>query len=382
MNISSEIIVDFRKYLHSYPELSGKEYKTIEAIISFISKYSNNIKNYVVYNKFGENSLSILFDSGNKGKNIIIRTDIDALPIDENIDVSYSSKNKDISHKCGHDGHTAILAGLAVEIIKNPINCGKVLLLFQSAEETGEGAKKVLSDIRFKEYKPDYIFGFHNLPLKPINKLYFKYNTFALASTGFIIKLNGKTSHAAEPEKGINPALAISEIIKTIDKLKRNENSDKCSLITFVHINMGEKSFGTSAGYGEIMLTIRSNTDKNLNSILNKIKLKTAEICKKKSLDFDFELTDTFPSTINHPKAVEKLIETANLSNQQYELLENPFRWSEDFGYYLQKYKGAYFGIGAGEDCQPLHSSNYDFPDIIIDNSIKFLKQLIEVFQK
>ncbi len=280
MKKNSENIIALRKYLHSYPELSGKENKSLEVIHKFISKYSKSNPNLIFYQKFGENSLAVMFDSGKMGNNIIIRADIDAIPIYENCDLSYASKNIDVAHKCGHDGHSAILVGLALEIISNPITYGKVLLIFQSAEETGVGAKKVLSDVRFKKFKPDYNYGFHNLPGKPKNKLFFKYNTFALASTGIVIKLIGKTSHAAEPENGVNPAFAISELINFIDKLKEFKNLNSNSIITIIHISLGEKSFGTSAGYGEILLTIRSNADKGLNIILNKINKKLVIICK------------------------------------------------------------------------------------------------------
>jgi len=368
---------EFRKFLHSHPELSGNENNTKDAVLRFISEFSKGKPIFSIYKNIGENSLALIIDSNNSGKNVVIRADLDALPIDENIFSPYSSTIKGVSHKCGHDGHTAILTGLALELSENLINIGKVMLLFQSAEETGEGAEKVLEDKVFIDFNPDFIFGFHNLPEKPLNKLYFKYDTFAMASTGLIIKLIGKSSHAAEPEKGINPAVAISELIKGIDKIKNNNTINDFALITFIHINLGEKSFGTSAGSANLMLTLRANTDEYLEKILKKINSITTSICKKNNLGFELELTETFPSTVNNHLAVEMLINNADNNMFDYEILDSPFRWSEDFGHYLKNIPGAYFGIGAGENCPPLHSPDYDFPDEIIDNSVKYLKTLV-----
>jgi len=132
---------------------------------------------------------------------------IDALPIQEaNTGITYYSQNKGVAHLCGHDGHTAILLALAKRLSENKPETGCIVLLFQPAEETGQGAKAVLEDKNFQKIEPDYVIGFHNLPGLKKGMVFFRENTFAAASRGIIIRFQGKTAHAAEPEKGItNP---------------------------------------------------------------------------------------------------------------------------------------------------------------------------------
>ena len=129
---------ELRQYLHKHPELSSMEFKTSELIEQFVTKHkpSDAVK-------LGETGLAFVYDSKNPGKTTMIRADIDALPIQEENTVEYKSVVPGVAHLCGHDGHMTIVAGLAEELSKNPPKKGKVVLLFQPAEETGEGAFNV-----------------------------------------------------------------------------------------------------------------------------------------------------------------------------------------------------------------------------------------------
>jgi len=143
MNFPHDLLeqeISFRKDLHQMPELSGREYKTTAKIKEFISL--NQPDNIITFP--GINGLAAVFNSAENGKTVLLRADIDAMPMAETNTFSYKSIQCGISHKCGHDGHTAILAGLSRLIHLNPLKKGKVVLLFQPAEETGIGAKQIL----------------------------------------------------------------------------------------------------------------------------------------------------------------------------------------------------------------------------------------------
>ncbi|MBK7291613.1 MAG: M20/M25/M40 family metallo-hydrolase [Chitinophagaceae bacterium] len=155
----SNELIQLRHWLHAYPELSGVETKTAEHVAAFIGKLHPD----KIVTNIGGNGVLVLFDSNKPGKTILFRSELDALPIQEINKFAYRSVTDGISHKCGHDGHTTILCGLAEKLSAEKPLTGKVYLLFQPAEETGEGAKLVVEDSQF-DIKPDYIFAFHNLP--------------------------------------------------------------------------------------------------------------------------------------------------------------------------------------------------------------------------
>ena len=150
-----------RQKLHENAELSGNEIVTAELIYRWLSKLGCS----EIIENIGGKSLIAVFDSGKPGKNVILRAELDALPIQEVNKLSYKSVNDGVSHKCGHDGHMVILLAVAewLNANLNRLN-GKVYLLFQAAEETAAGARAVLADSRFRALEPDYIFALHNLP--------------------------------------------------------------------------------------------------------------------------------------------------------------------------------------------------------------------------
>ena len=159
------IIKNLRKELHQYPEVSGKEVNTAKRIKAFIEKHHPT----EIIENIGGNGLAVVYEFGKQGKTIVIRCELDALPIEEKNDFEHRSTIKGVSHKCGHDGHMAIVAGLIFWLKEQLFTKGKVVLLFQPAEETGQGAYKVLQDKRFQELKADYVFALHNIPKEPLH---------------------------------------------------------------------------------------------------------------------------------------------------------------------------------------------------------------------
>jgi amidohydrolase len=155
-----EELIQLRHKLHKYPEVSGNEKETANCVLLFLSKYPPH---ELVTTLGGEGILAI-YKGKNVGKSILFRCELDALPIQEMNSFNYKSVYEGVSHKCGHDGHMAILCGLGKKLYENPIEKGTVMLLFQPSEEDGKGAKRVLHDSKFKEIKPDFAFALHNLP--------------------------------------------------------------------------------------------------------------------------------------------------------------------------------------------------------------------------
>lgn len=366
-NFPVEEIIKLRRELHRNAELSLDEHKTKNLIIDFLKVHAVSSKIIDI----AGTGVAAVFDSGHPGMTLMFRADTDALPIDDDPSLPYASCNNSVSHKCGHDGHSTILCGFASVLQKEPPSSGKIILLFQPAEETGQGALHVLNDAAFKNLEPDFIFALHNLPGFEKNAIIIKKEQFASASKGMIIKLKGRSCHAAYPEQGVNPAFAFAEIIQSIANIPEySESYDNFILTTIVYAILGEPAFGTAAGHAEIRATLRSYDNHNMQRLVHECSLIVNDKAKEYGLEYAIEWNDEFDETYNHLEAVGIIEKAANNSALKIIHLPFPFRWSEDFGKFTAKYKGAMFGLGTGKEHPALHSQGYNFPDEIIETGI------------
>jgi len=360
-------IIKLRHRLHQNPEVSNNEFETSERITNFIQKFMPD--EIISLSKTGK---AFVFKGKKEGKTLMFRAELDALPISENNNIDYVSKNKGVAHLCGHDGHMAIIAGLAYKISQKRPEKGKVVLLFQPAEEVEQGAKDVIKDPNFKKIEPDYIFALHNIPDVKKHKILIKKGNIAAASQGMTVKFFGKTSHAAEPENGISPANAISKIIKELHELISDKKQfNDLTLLTIIHIQLGEISFGTSPGYAEICITLRSFENKDMKLLISKAEKIIIDTAKDEKLKYEISYSEVFPAIVNNDECFNLITQSAYENNLQIKNIEKPFKWSEDFSYYTEKYKGGFFGLGSGINQPALHNPNYNFPDEIIKTGIK-----------
>lgn len=372
-------LVELRHHLHSIAEVSGEEDNTASFIADALQSYNPD----KIVTGIGVNGIIARFGKKESSPIILIRCELDALPIAEENDLEYLSKNKGVGHKCGHDGHMAILCGVARELSNRDSIAGQVLLLFQPAEETGKGARQVLDDEKFKNINPDYVFALHNVPGFDKHQIVVRSEVFAAASVGFIARLKGETAHAAHPEQGKSPALAVAQLIQSLSSLPQfHAPLEKAAKITVVQAHVGEQAFGTSPGNGEVMATLRTYDDELLDSLKTKT-LKLAEsIANTYDLEIETEWVEPFPATINDADAVDIIRSVASANDLEIIEKEAPFSWSEDFGHFTNAYKGALFGLGSGTDQPALHAADYDFPDDIIATGVKMfiglIKQVIE----
>lgn len=354
-----------RHELHQHPELANKEYWTKQHLISFLT---TNTKLKIVDN--GSWFYAIYY-AGESKESIAFRADFDAVPIQETIDIPYASLFPGAAHKCGHDGHAASLAGLALEIDQKGAD-KNIFFLFQHAEETGEGAVQCVSFIERHNIKE--IFAYHNMSGMELNSINVIEGTAFCASKGMTIRLEGAPAHASEPEKGVNPAFAIAKIIDAIPGFSSLESSKGMVLCTVIQIDVGERAFGISASKGDLLLTIRASDEMNLEQLQNNLEKITLLQAGKYGLKVSFFYHDVFPETANHKESVDKIRQIAKRSGFKIVEAVEPVRASEDFGHYLKRTKGAICCIGNGKDYPPLHSCFYDFPDEIIETAVELFK--------
>lgn len=373
-DINFEKLVGLRKELHQYPELSGFEIETSKRIIQFL-KLNNPTK---IIDSIGGSGLAAIYDFGESGKTITIRCELDALPIQEINQFSHRSTTNGVSHKCGHDGHIAILSGVSSWLKNQKFQKGKVVLLFQPAEENGDGAYKMLNDERFIDLKTDYFFSLHNLPKEPMHSIVMNDTGFSAEVQSFSILLNGKESHAAEPENGINPAMAMAKIINELSATEIADTSrNDFTIMTPVHFLMGQKSYGISPALAELHYTLRTWTNAKMIELQQKIEDVVATVSKDYDLEYKINWFEYFPATVNYPETNEYVYEAIKRNDFQLVKKSNPMKFGEDFGWYSKTYKTTMFGLGAGLDTPALHNADYDFPDEIIETGVKMFTSII-----
>lgn len=366
---------EIRHEIHKHPEVSGRETSTSERIVSFLKDLNPD----ELITGIGGNGLIARFKGNKKGPVVLFRSELDALPIQETCDIPYKSVTDNVSHKCGHDGHMAILLGFSKIISQHRPEKGDILILFQPAEETGEGAGWMLDDKKTDQFHPDYVFALHNVPKIPKNKIVSRAGIFSSASTGLIIRLKGMTSHASHPENGRNPVLAMTHIIEHLLTLPQMVTSfEEAALVTIIHARLGEVAFGTSPGYAEVMATLRSHKNEILEELCQEAEKIAEAAARLNKLDVEVERTQKFESTMNDERCVQWIEKAAESISADYGEMVQPFSWSEDFGRFTGKYKGAMFGLGSGEDQPQLHHSDYNFPDDIIETGVLMFLNIVE----
>nr|WP_319777044.1 amidohydrolase [uncultured Sphaerochaeta sp.] len=377
----TENLTAFRHDLHRIPECSGQEEETSGKILSFLETCRPDR----ILTRLGGFGVAAIFESGNPGPAVMLRAETDALPIPETADFPHGSQREGVSHKCGHDGHMAVLAGIAFCQKEKRIQRGRLILLFQPAEETGEGARRVTEDERFREITPDYVFALHNWPGFARGSVVIRDGGMFAASTGLAIALTGKSAHAMAPEEGISPAEALKKIHSRLkDLYNQDKDSDDFSLVTTVGMQLGGEDYGVSPGRGSLYLTVRAYRDDILASLLENVRSRASEVAREESLEIDFRLCDTFPAAVNSAECAELVRLAAGKNHKAVLTPIQGMASSEDVGYLFRASRkgGAVFLIGSGENAPALHSFNYDFDDSLIPCGVDMFLSLLELLSE
>ncbi|TYP92766.1 amidohydrolase [Fodinibius salinus] len=375
-NIDSDLteLTSIRHHLHSIAEISGNEQKTSKFITDFLEETAP----HHLQTGIGGEGILATYKGDHTGPHILLRSELDALPIPDINDVDYQSKTEGVGHKCGHDGHMTILCGVAQLLAQNPLETGKVSLLFQPAEETGQGASRVVEDEKFQDLSPDYCFALHNLPGFQKHQIIVRKDVFAAASVGCIIRLKGATAHAAHPEEGKSPALAMAQMVEAFSAIPQFYSSlEQAAKVTVINADLGERAFGTSPGEATVMATLRAYDDNVLANLKEQCLRIANHTAKTYELAIDHEWVEEFPSTINNSEAVDYITSAAQNLEHKLNVKQYPFSWSEDFGHITAEISGAMFGLGAGKEQPALHAEDYDFPDEIISTGISMFMQIV-----
>ncbi|ATG39479.1 amidohydrolase [Phaeobacter piscinae] len=368
-------LTELRHALHQIPEVSGAEEKTAVFITDYLRGYDPD----QLLTGLGGHGVAAVYDGAADGPTVMIRCELDGLPIEEISDQPYRSTHAGRGHLCGHDGHMTIVAALAQDLAARRPARGRVVLMFQPAEETGKGAPAVIADPAFGELAPDYAFSLHNLPGLPVGQLALCSGPANCASRGMRIRLTGKTSHAAAPQDGISPAGAMAQLLPGLVALGGGDDlGADYALVTLTHARLGEATFGIAPGEGEVWATLRTVNDARMEALIAEAEDLTRQICTECGLGVEISFDDVFEACTNEAEAVALLQTSCRAAGHPVEMRDQPQRWSEDFGQFGKSARAAMLWLGSGEMQPQLHNPDYDFPDDAIPVGVSIFTAVID----
>lgn len=388
MSINSEIseqinrieaeLKENRRYIHMHPELSFREYNTSSFIqkkldemgIKYVSGIAENgICAYIYGNKNIESESM---------KSILIRADMDALPIDEVSDKPYKSQNKNVMHACGHDAHVAVLLGVCKVLnnFKDKFG-GVVKAVFQPGEETSGGALPMIEEGVLENPHTDVCVALHCDSDLDCGTIRVKPGSLYASPDDFRITVKGKGGHGAEPHNCIDPIMISASIIQALNNLISRETDPFDNAVISVGSIHGGSATNIIPDSVEIQGTARSLTNE-VRGFLKKRIGETAEgICKTFGAECEYEYTELFPPLINDEKLAENVYDSAcrSLGKDKCVWGGAPTMAGEDFSYFSQNRPAVLFKLGCRNKSlgivSPIHHSSFDIDENCLKTGVK-----------
>ncbi len=347
-----------RAELNMLAEHSGEEKRTKARLMEFLHENTS-----LRIDDFGQWFCAVHAEKG-AVETVAFRADMDALPFGDGA-----------AHLCGHDGHSATLAGLGL-LIENKKIDRNIVLIFQHAEENGMGG--AICSESMEKYRVNRVYAFHNIPGWAEGSILLRRDTFACASRGMTISFIGAPTHAAYPENGRNPGFSAARFMAELPEIADCAHYRGLTMATLIGAEIGTKAFGTAAGRAEVRLTLRAWREEDMNFLIASIEKTAIVEASRDEVSAEFSFCDVFPSTVNDNATLERLERICRQAGLNCAEVPEPFRWSEDFGYYGANAKAVMVGIGAGLEWPQLHTEKYSFNDNILPRALSLFSLLAE----
>lgn len=343
-------MVSARRHFHENPELGHEEFQTQAYVQRVLTELG--IENFPLA---GTGVVGIIH-GGKPGKTVLLRGDMDALPVLETADVPYKSKVDGLMHACGHDGHTAGLLGAAMILndLKDEIS-GTIKLMFQPAEETDGGALPMIEEGILQNPTVDAAFGLHLGGHVPFGQIEVRYGAMYASPDEFEIVIHGSGGHAASPQQTIDPiSLAVQFISNAQMILTRRIDPVKPAVISFTKINAGE-GLNVIPETCSIGGTIRTMYPETRELVSRLVEETLASICTLNGATYDFEFFPSYPPLINND-AMTQLAENTFIKAfgaDQVVQMPHPTMGAEDFAFLAENVPSSYYNVGIWEDGKP-----------------------------
>ena len=357
-------IVTIRQDLHAHPELSGKEERTKYFLKGILE--AEEIKVNESQHHFGLVA-EIIIDPNKPF--IALRADMDALPIQEQNDLPYASRENGVMHACGHDAHTAIVLGSAIALnqIKNRLT-NNVRFIFQPAEEILEGgSSQMIEEGALENVRA--IFGLHAYPYLPTGQIGYKKGVMLASADMFEIEIFGRSSHAARPHEGVDAILVTSMAVNSLNHIVSRQIDPLHPAVISLGTIEGGRAPNVICDHVKLSGTVRTVNHNVRRNIPKMMEISISGICKSMHADYKFHYDFGIPEVLNDDTMVDRLIRTASsiIGADNCVDLVDPVMGGEDFGRYLEHVPGAFFRLGTcngpKSTCVAQHNSRFNVDD-------------------
>ncbi|PTJ84398.1 amidohydrolase [Staphylococcus succinus] len=350
-------MIEIRRYLHQYPELSFQEKETPMYIADFYKD-----KDCKVETNVGPNGVKVTIDSGNPGKTIAIRADFDALPIEEETGLDFSSKHKGVMHACGHDAHTAYMLILAETLteLKDQFN-GKVIIIHQPAEEVPPGgAQGMIKDGVLDGV--DHVLGLHVMSNMTVGNIYYREGNVQTGRDFFKLKVIGQGGHGSSPHAANDTIVAGAHFVTALQTIvSRRLNPFETGVVTIGSFD-GKGQFNIIKDSIEIEGDVRALTDETKHTIKKEVQRLSKGLEAMFGVTCELDYQDDYPALYNDPQFTQFVVESLKNANtdalQSVEMCEAQPP-SEDFAYYAKAIPSSFIYAGAAPENGDIHPHHH-----------------------
>lgn len=364
-------LIDIRRTLHKIPEIGTKEFETSKFIKSKLHEYG------IYYKSCYNTGIIAEINPQKRNKTMLLRADIDALPLSEKTGLSFASINPCMMHACGHDFHTTCLLGAAklLKSISDKID-GRIVFAFQPDEEGNGGALPMIEEGVLNGVQAAV--ALHIEPLADTGTIQLKNGSVMASPDEFKVFVTGKSGHGACPEECINPISVLSEIVSEYHKI---QNSLEDCVVTVCNIHGGTGSPNIIPDTAYIYGTARTVTPETRKAIEISLTETAEKICQKYNAQFSFKFIKSFPPLINN-SYMNKLVEkSAHQLGLHTEFLKKCSMTGDDFAYFAERVPSAYFKLGVGGNDNtiryPLHNSKMNPDENALITGTEILSQTV-----
>lgn len=362
----SQTIQKYRMDLHQIPEEGYEEFKTKAYLLKVLEPLNCTI------HEVEPTGLVLYFDAGSD-QTVAFRADMDALPIQEQTGLTFASAHPGKMHACGHDGHMAILLGMAHYVNERlPELTQNVVLVFQPSEEKEAGAMSIINSGLLDHYNVSAIYGLHLWPGLEAGIPFTRPNEFMAQSSETDIKIMGKSAHVASSWEGVDALHAAARFLGDVYSIEASIKPEIYRLIKFGQIEAGTIR-NILAGEAKLYGTVRSFYPQVQNRLKTIIEDTAAKYEREFGCRFEIKYNDGYQAVIND----EKLYEQAVKNNKAISTLKRPVLQAEDFGNYGAKYPALFFFLGVGATA-PLHNEAFDFDMELLIKGVELFASLLE----
>jgi amidohydrolase len=361
--------VGIRHDLHRHPELMHQEHRTASVVRAALDRLG------IPWRVCAKTGTVATLGALAPGRCRAFRADLDALPLQECNDLSYASEHPGVMHACGHDGHTASLLA-AAEYLKDHESelPGRIVLLFQPAEEGGHGARLMIDDGALAGV--DEVYGWHNWPPLPFGQALISPGPMMASNGEWDAVITGRGGHASQPHQTVDPIVAGASFVTLVQQVVSRQISPNQAAVVSVTCFHSGTFDNIIPDEAKLTGTVRAATTELRDDLARRTEEMLARSCALSGATSTFQYRPCYPATVNDPQCaawVERLLGTV-LGPQQVSGAGLPLMAAEDFGYYLQSCPGAFFMLGAGREdrrLEPCHSPRFDFEDALIPVAVR-----------